>query len=83
MNKAPVEPANPALDQSITVDAEKEAKKATILAAMERAKAQREAAQIKNTDNLNAQQQRDIAEIEARREVIQPAATAPVDENKA
>ena len=65
------------------VDAEKDAKKATILAAMERAKAQREAAQIKNTDNLNAQQQRDIAEIEARREVIQPAATAPVDENKA
>ena len=50
---------------------------------MERAKAQREAAQIKNTENLNAQQQRDIAEIEARREIIQPAAPAPVDENKA
>jgi electron transport complex protein RnfC len=65
------------------VDAEKDAKKATILAAMERAKAQREAAQIKNTEYLNAQQQRDIDEIEARREIIQPAATAPVDEKKA
>ncbi len=69
--------------QTIAVDAEKDAKKATILAAMERAKAQREAAQVKNTDNLNAQQQRDIAEIEARREVIQSAASAPVNENKA
>ena len=68
---------------TVAVDAEKEAKKATILAAMERAKAQREAAQSKNTDNLNAQQQRDIAEIEARREVIQPAAPTAVDENKA
>ena len=68
---------------TVPVDAEKDAKKAAILAAMERAKAQREAAQIKNTENLNAQQQRDIAEIEARREVIQPAAPAPVDENKA
>ncbi len=68
---------------TVAVDAEKEAKKATILAAMERAKAQREAAQIKNTENLNAQQQRDIAEIEARREVIQPAAPTAVDENKA
>ena len=69
--------------QTIAVDTEKDAKKATILAAMERAKAQREAAQVKNTDNLNAQQQRDIAEIEARREVIQSAASAPVNENKA
>ena len=68
--------------QSVAVDTEKEAKKAAIEAAMARAKAQREAAQVKNTDNLNAQQARDIAEIEARREVIQPAAT-PVDENKA
>ena len=76
-------PANPEETPPVTVDAEKDAKKATILAAMERAKAQREAAQIKNTDNLNAQQQRDIAEIEARREVVQPAATAPVDESKA
>ncbi|MDD2744608.1 MAG: electron transport complex subunit RsxC [Rhodocyclaceae bacterium] len=81
--EALVEPANPAPSQTSTVDAEKEAKKATILAAMERAKAQREAAQIKNTDNLNAQQQRDIAEIEARREVIQPTAAAPANENQA
>ena len=76
-------PANVESTPPVAVDAEKEAKKATILAAMERAKAQREAAQIKNTDNLNTQQQRDIGEIEARREVIQPAATAPVNENKA
>ncbi|MER2541213.1 MAG: electron transport complex subunit RsxC [Azonexus sp.] len=75
--------ANTEVTQPVPVDAEKDAKKATILAAMERAKAQREAAQIKNTENLNAQQQRDIDEIEARREIIQPAATAPVDENKA
>jgi electron transport complex protein RnfC len=68
---------------TVAVDTQKDAKKATILAAMERAKAQREAAQVKNTDNLNAQQQRDIAEIEARREVIQSAASAPVNENKA
>ncbi len=63
------------------VDAEKEAKKFAIQAAMERAKAQREAAQVKNTDNLNAQQARDIADIEARREVIQPS-TQTVDGNK-
>ena len=75
--------ANTEVTQPVPVDAEKDAKKATILAAMERAKAQREAAQIKNTENLNAQQQRDIDEIEARREIIQPAATAPVDEKKA
>jgi hypothetical protein len=50
---------------------------------MERAKAQREAVQIKNTENLNTQQQRDIAEIEARREGIQPVVAIPVDENKA
>jgi electron transport complex protein RnfC len=75
--------ANTEVTQPVPVDAEKDAKKATILAAMERAKAQREAAQIKNTEYLNAQQQRDIDEIEARREIIQPAATAPVDEKKA
>jgi electron transport complex protein RnfC len=87
LDSPPVESANATANteatQPVPVDAEKDAKKATILAAMERAKAQREAAQIKNTDNLNAQQQRDIADIEARREVIQPAATAPVDESKA
>jgi electron transport complex protein RnfC len=49
------------------VDAEKSAKKATIEAAMARAKAQREAIQPKNTDNLTLEQQRAAAEIESRR----------------
>jgi electron transport complex protein RnfC len=50
-----------------TVDAEKAAKMATIEAAMARAKAQREAVQPKNTENLTAQQQKAAADIEARR----------------
>ena len=49
------------------VDADKAAKLATIQAAMERAKAQREAAQPKNTDQLTPEQQRAATEIEARR----------------
>jgi ferredoxin len=40
-------------------------KKATIVAAMERARAQREAVQPRNTEQLTAQQQREIAAIEA------------------
>ncbi|WP_295007108.1 electron transport complex subunit RsxC [uncultured Dechloromonas sp.] len=48
-------------------DAEKAAKLATIQAAMERAKAQREAAQPKNTDHLTPEQQRAAEEIESRR----------------
>ena len=56
------------------VDAEKAAKMATIQAAMARAKAQREAMPAKNTETLTAAQQRDIAEIEARRAVLDPAA---------
>ena len=41
---------------------------ATIQAAIERAKAQREAAQPQNTDALQAAQQKEIADIEARRQ---------------
>ncbi|MGV0952253.1 MAG: electron transport complex subunit RsxC, partial [Azonexus sp.] len=53
------------------VDPEKAAKMATIQAAMERAKAQREAAQPKNTETLTAEQQRAVDEIEARRVVFE------------
>jgi electron transport complex protein RnfC len=50
-------------------DADKEAKKAVIQAAMERAKAKREASQVqpKNVDNLTPEQQQQIAEADARR----------------
>lgn len=51
----------------LTVDPAEAAKKAAIAAAMARAKAQREAAQPKNTDALTPEQARDMAEIEARR----------------
>lgn len=43
------------------------AKKAAIAAAIERAKAQREAAAPKNTEQLSPEQQKEIADIEARR----------------
>ncbi len=62
-----------------TVNPEKEAKRATIEAAMARAKAQREAVQPKNVDALTAEQQRAAADIEARRiaaHLIEPAPTA-------
>jgi electron transport complex protein RnfC len=57
-----------ALEESPAADSE-EAKKVAIKAAMERAKAKREAAGVepKNTDNLTADQQRQIDEAEARR----------------
>ncbi len=42
-------------------------RKATIQAAMERARAQREAAQPRNTDHLTPRQEADIAAVEARR----------------
>jgi electron transport complex protein RnfC len=61
-------------------DADKAAKMATIQAAMERAKAQREAAQPKNIEALKPQQQRELAEIEARRQaagIAEAPASAP------
>ena len=61
-------------------DADKAAKMATIQAAMERAKAQREAAQPKNIEALKPDQQRELAEIEARRQaagIAEAPASAP------
>ena len=54
------------------------AKKAAIAAAMERARAQREAAAPKNTEHLTPAQQKEVAEIDARRVQagVEPAATA-------
>ena len=64
-------------DAGPRVDAEKAAKMATIQAAMARAKAQREAVAVKNTEAVTSEQQRAIDEIEARRAVLEstPAAT--------
>jgi electron transport complex protein RnfC len=50
------------------VDAAEDPKKAAIAAAMARAKAQREAAQPKNTEAVTIEQEREIAAIDARRE---------------
>ncbi len=77
----------PAVDASspATVDPAQDAKKAAIAAAMARAKAQREANAPKNTDQLTADQARDIAAIEARRTqagVVDSTASA-VPEQKA
>lgn len=58
--------AAPAAPAVAPTDAEA-AKKAAIAAAMERARQQREAAQPKNTETLTPVQQRDIAEVDARR----------------
>ncbi len=58
--EAKTDPAPAALDPET-------AKRATIEAAMARAKAQREAAAPRNTDNLSAEQQAEVAAIEARR----------------
>jgi H+/Na+-translocating ferredoxin:NAD+ oxidoreductase subunit C len=76
---APAEPAattataTPAeYSQTAAVDPEKAAKMATIHAAMERAKAQRAAIQPKNIEALSADQQRTVAEIEARRAILAP-----------
>ena len=61
-------PATEPTSAPAPVDTAKDAKRATIEAAMARAKAQREAAQPKNVDQLTPQQQKEVAEIEARRE---------------
>ncbi len=64
------------------VDSEKEAKKAAIEAAMARAKAQREAAQPKNTEALTPEQQREVAEVDARREAAGIADAPPAEKNE-
>lgn len=60
------------------------AKKAAIVAALERARAQREAAAPKNTDHLTPVQQRDIAEVDARRQQagIEPPPAPAAEEQK-
>ena len=79
--------AAPADAPTATVNLEKEAKRATIEAAMARAKAQREAVQPKNVDNLSPEQLKAAADIEARRiaaHLIEPPPadqTAPLDPN--
>ena len=75
---AAVEPVAPeATPVPVAVDPEKAAKMATIQAAMERAKAQREAAQPKNTEALKATQQKEIDEIEARRQAAHLTEATP------
>ncbi|MBK6358107.1 MAG: electron transport complex subunit RsxC [Betaproteobacteria bacterium] len=72
--------AAPADVPAATVNPEKEAKRATIEAAMARAKAQREAVQPKNTESLTPDQQKAAADIEARRvaaHLIEPEPVAP------
>ena len=63
--------------EPLPMDAEA-AKKAAIAAAMERARAQRETAAPKNTEHLTPAQQKEVAEIDARRVQagVEPAATA-------
>ena len=75
--------AAPADAPAATVNPEKDAKRATIEAAMARAKAQREAVQPKNTENLTADQQKAAADIEARRiaaHLIEPEPVTPASE---
>ena len=62
----PAAPEAPIAKEAGEVDAEA-AKKATIAAAMERARAQREAAQPKNTEDLSETKRREIEEIDRRR----------------
>ena len=64
------------------VDAEA-AKKATIAAAMERARAQREAAQPKNTEDLSEAKRREIEEIDRRRAPLAGSADTPTADTSA
>jgi len=69
-----------ALEGGAGKESGEDAKKAAIKAAMERAKAKRETNDVtpKNVDNLSEEQQRKIAEVDAKRS----AATAATDESK-
>lgn len=64
------EPAMAGTDPAVEAQA---AKKAAIAAAIERARVQREAVEPKNTDGLTFAQRKEIAEIEARRSVLEQA----------
>ena len=64
----------PAADAAVDVATQAQAaKKAAIAAAIERARVQREAVEPKNTDGLTIAQRKEIAEIEARRSVLEQA----------
>jgi electron transport complex protein RnfC len=81
--EAPLPAAPGSETASAAVDAAKDAKKATIEAAMARARAQREAVQPKNVEALSNARQKEIDEIEARRQAARmadaagPAPTTP------
>ncbi len=62
--------------KAVKKDADDDSKKAAIQAAMERAKAKREKAAPKNTENLTADQQQKIDEVEARRAAVKDDAAA-------
>lgn len=71
-------PASSEKSGNLAVDPVQDAKKAAIAAAMARAKAQREAVQPKNTEQLTPDQLQEVAAIEARRQqagVTQSSAT--------
>jgi electron transport complex protein RnfC len=71
----------PAASPDTPVDADA-AKKATIAAAIERARVQRETAEPKNTDGLTIAQRKEIAEIEARRAPLLAEQTATPPEQQ-
>nr|MBL8412174.1 electron transport complex subunit RsxC [Dechloromonas sp.] len=72
----------PAVATAPAIDADKATKMATIQAAMERAKAQREAAQPKNTEVQAPAIQLEIAEIDARRQAAGVETAAPANDQK-
>jgi electron transport complex protein RnfC len=69
---AAIAPASPAPPEAPAPELDAEAiKKATIVAAMERARAQRAAVQPRNTDQLTFEQKRQLAAVDARRAALQ------------
>ena len=80
--QATAAPEAPIAKEAGEVDAEA-AKKATIAAAMERARAQREAAQPKNTEDLSEAKRREIEEIDRRRAPLAGSADTPTADTSA
>ncbi len=70
-------------DAPIAVNTENDPKKAAIAAAMARAKAQRESAPVKNTEVTDVSLQQEIAEIDARRSVLETPASTNMTEHPA
>jgi electron transport complex protein RnfC len=73
-------PSPAAAEQTPALPQLDEAKKALIAAAIERARAQKEGVQPKNTDNLAPEKQAEIREIEARRAKVREIAKTPPEE---